>query len=76
MDFDFIVDHAVKNVWCTPRQDSQVIIKPARLTANHGAFRYFKLMWRLIELPDSTSRWHVYQIGGTHPMAFDLFVKA
>ena len=76
MDFDFIVDHAVKNVWCTPRQDSQVIIKPARLTANHGAFRYFKLMWRLVELPDSTSRWHVYQIGGTHPMAFDLFVKA
>lgn len=75
MDFDFLVDHARKNVWSTPRQDQTAILHPARLTARHGAFKSYKLLWRDISLPDTTSRWHVYQIGGIHPMAFNLFSK-
>lgn len=75
MDFDYIVDHAIKNVWCTPRQDQQVIIKPMRLTAKHGASKQFKLMWRVVPTPDEVGRWHIYQIGGTHPLAFNLFAK-
>ena len=75
MEFDYIVDHAIKNVWCTPRQDLQVIIKPARLTVKHGAFKNFTLMWREVPLPDSVYRWHIYQIGGTHPLAFNLFAR-
>lgn len=75
MEFDYIVDHAIKNVWCTPRQDRQVIIKPARLTARHGSFKNFRLMWREAPLPDQINRWHVYQIGGTHPLAFNLFAR-
>lgn len=75
MDFDYIVDHAIKNVWCTPRQDQQVIIKPARLTRRHGVRKQFQLMWRTVATPDQTSRWHIYQIGGTHPLAFNLFAR-
>ena len=75
MDFDFITHHALNNVWCTPRQDKQVIIKPARLTTRQGAFKSFRLMWRDIPLPDQINRWHIYQIGGTHPLAFNLFAR-
>ena len=75
MEFDYIVDHAIKNVWCTPRQDLQVVIKPARLTIKHGAYKSFRLMWRQVPLPDNTYRWHIYQIGGTHPLAFNLFAR-
>ncbi len=75
MEFDYLVHHAIKNVWCTPRQDQQVIIKPAKLTPKHGVSKSAKLMWRYIPTPDQTSRWHIYQIGGTHPIAFNLFAK-
>lgn len=71
--FDYIKDHAIKNVWCTPDQDSQVIIEPARLTPPTGAFISFKVLNKKIDLPDVSSYWHVYQIGQLHPLIVGLF---
>ena len=71
--FDYIKDHAIKNVWCTPDQDLQVIIEPARLTLPTGAFISFKVLNKKIDLPDFSSYWHVYQIGQLHPLIVGLF---
>lgn len=73
--FDYIKDHALKNVWCAPDQDNQLIIEPTKLTKLNGAFIDFKLMWRTISLPDKTSKWHIYQIGQIHPLIIGLFPK-
>lgn len=75
MNYDFIVDHALKNVWCTPSQDSQFILQPARLTPRNGRVRLARVHWSEYKLPDETSRWHVYQVGGIHPVAFNLFTR-
>lgn len=73
--YNYLVDHARKNVWCSPRQDYQAIIDPARLTGSQGAAKIFRVMWNNLAMPDETSRWHVYQIGGVHPIIFNLFAK-
>lgn len=73
--FDFLKDHAIKNVWCSPDQDTQLIIEPAKLTPVDGAITNFKVMWRNVSLPDLTSYWHVYQIGQVHPLIVGLFPK-
>lgn len=75
MLFDYLTYHGITNVWCTPRQDMQVIMEPARLTPLYGVKGDFKLMWRTVPLPDTLNRWHVYQIGGTHPLAFNMFPR-
>lgn len=71
--FDYLVDHALKNVWCAPGQDMQAIVKPARLTSATGAFSTFEVMWRKVTLPVRGVRFHVYQIGQLHPLLMGLF---
>lgn len=73
--FDFLRDHAYKNVWCTPDQDNQIIIEPAKLTPFGGAVGSYKVIWRNLVLPDQTSHWHVFQIGQVHPLILGLFPK-
>lgn len=68
----FLQDHARKNVWCTPNQDKQAIFKPNRLTGLNGAWIDFQVMWVRHKLPDSRSRFHVYQIGQIHPLLLGL----
>lgn len=70
--YDYLVDHAIKNVWCTPDQDNQRIYAPKRLTANGGIKSSFRVMWRLIDMPDVKSHWHVYQIGQINPVILNL----
>lgn len=69
---NYLVDHALRNVWCAPAQDNQVIIEPARITNSSGVLAKCSVMWKTVYLPDSTSRWHVYQIGQIHPMLLGL----
>jgi hypothetical protein len=69
---DFLQKHAYLNVWCTPNQDKQAIFNPARLTRNGGVWNSVVVMWRTHRLPDSTSKFHVYQIGQIHPMLLGL----
>lgn len=70
--YDYLVDHAIKNVWCTPDQDNQRIYAPKRLTSNGGIKSSFRVMWRLIDMPDVKSHWHVYQIGQISPVILNL----
>lgn len=70
--YDYLVDHAIKNVWCTPDQDNQRIYAPKRLTSNGGVKSSFRVMWRLIAMPDVKSHWHIYQIGQINPVILNL----
>lgn len=69
---DYLVDHALKNVWCTPNQDMQAIVKPARLTPLGGAWMQATVLWRTIKLPEQGPRFHIYQIGQLHPLLMGL----
>lgn len=73
--YDFFKDHAYKNVWCTPDQDTQVILELAKLTPYNGAKSRYKVAWRTQYLPDQTNQWHIYQIGQVHPLILGLFPK-
>lgn len=74
--YEKLVDHALTNVWCTPHQDLQAVVKPARLTPPQGAFNRVKVLWRVHVLPTPASRYHVYQIGQLNPALMGLFPEA
>lgn len=71
--YDYLVAHARKNVWCTPRQDMQMIVKPKRLTRYGGEWNKVEVLWRKHLLPEHGPRFHVYQIGQLHPSLMGLF---
>lgn len=60
---DFLTNHAVKNVWCSPRQDLQVIYQPQRISNPRGVRGSISHMWESFPMPTPTDVYHVYQIG-------------
>ena len=73
MATDYFVRHALSNVWCTPDQDRQAIIRPARLTPPNGVWNTVNIARHSHKLPVPTVRFHVYQIGQLHPTLLGLF---
>lgn len=70
--YDYLVDHALKHVWCTPDQDLQEIVEPTKLTGLRGVMNKIQLQWSTITLPLQATRFHVYQIGQLHPLLMGL----
>ncbi len=70
---EFLIDHAIKNVWCSPEQDLQAIFKPARITRFGGVEGSARVLWGVIPLPTPRGRYHLYQIGQLHPKLIGLF---
>ena len=70
--YNYLIDHALKNVWCTPDQDTQSIMQLARLTPKEGVWSRVQIMWREYVLPEPQVRFHVYQIGQIHPLLLGL----
>lgn len=70
---DYLVQHAVENVWCSPRQDRQFITRPKRISSNGGEVIKIELDWLSVYLPDRENYYHLYQIGGMHPQFLGLF---
>lgn len=73
--FDYLKDHAVKNVWCSPEQDNQVILSAQRITRPGGELLSFPIMTRRVSLPEKDRRFHVYQIGQAHPSVLGLLPR-
>jgi len=71
MTCDYLLEHALKNVWCSPEQDNQVILKPARLTPSTGVSLAFSFSMTQLRMPD-TGRFHLFQIGLVHPALLSL----
>lgn len=72
---NFLIQHAVNNVWCSPQQDKQYIIKPFRLSRTVGALDYQKVMWERVTLPSFDERYHVFQIGHIHPKLLGVMTE-
>lgn len=70
--YDYLVDHAIKNVWCNPSQDGQYIVAPYRISPRVGYLNNVKLMGRLISLPTRGDYYHVFQIGQLNPILLSL----
>lgn len=71
--YDYLLDQALKKIWCTPNQDKQAIVKPVRLTPAGGSWNSVEVLWDNISLPEKNKRFHVYQIGQLHPLLMGLF---
>lgn len=71
-----LIQHVLNNVWCSPEQDYQLVIRPQRLTNYRGLRKTMELDWRDILLPDQTSTFHVFQIGALHPSLIGLFPRS
>ncbi|QVD49100.1 hypothetical protein LUCX_30 [Xanthomonas phage vB_XciM_LucasX] len=69
---DYLISHALKNVWCSPRQDMQVIYRPMRITSPRGARTNVDVVWNTITLPTPNDVYHVYQIGQYPAMLMGL----
>lgn len=70
--YQYLIDHAVKNVWCNGEQDNQLIIAGQRITKVNGALNRFTSMNRVIDLPVQGKYFQVYQIGQVHPALLGL----
>lgn len=69
---NYLVQHALANVWCSPEQDRQSAFRPARLTKSMGTYRSIKINFEDIHLPNITDRFYVYQIGQIDPDLINL----
>ena len=69
---DFLLDHALKNVWCSPEQDKQHVFIPSRLSTSRGEIVSYKVMMRTIQLPTKTDTFHLFQIGHLFPKLIGL----
>lgn len=70
--YNYLIEHALRNVWCTPDQDTQSRVQLAKLTPAEGVWSRVRIMWREYILPVPMVRFHVYQIGQIHPLLMGL----
>lgn len=73
--YDYLRKQALKDIWRIPSIDRQFIINPQRVTKNYGRVKNATVMWDTIKLPDSTSRWHVYDASSVASINLNLFTK-
>lgn len=70
---NYIVKHAIENVWCAPRQDHQFILRPQRISRDGGEVVQIESDWLDVYLPDRRYYYHLYQVGRLHPDELGLF---
>lgn len=71
--YQYTVDYAQKNIWCTPRQDTQSVIAPLRVSPLGGVWINFFWQWEWLTLPtNDTTKYHLYAFGATRPADLGL----
>ena len=68
----YLVDHAMKNVWMNPRMDNQLVFAPSRVTPAGGALNQHVFMDGLLPLPVQKRRVHIFQVGQLDPQVLGL----
>ena len=67
-----LIDHAIRNVWCSPLLDNQAILSATRITRRDGEKVSFSFMQRRAPVPINGKRYHVYQVGAVSPGTLGL----
>ncbi len=70
--FEALRNHAIDKVWCSPKQDNQIILSPARITRKSGDLVTTVVMSRRLPLPDRKSYYHVFYVGYATPEIMGL----
>ena len=68
----FIIRHALANVWCSPEQDRQAIIRLNPASRPGGQLGYIDLQWAREYLPTRDEYYTVYVIGQNSPYRLNL----
>lgn len=69
---DYLVRHALENVWCSPYQDRQAILSLSRISRIGGVRNHFEYQWQRFGLPTQREDYHVYAIGQNSPARLNL----
>lgn len=70
--FEALKHHAVEKVWCSPQQDNQIILSPARISRKSGDLVTTVVMTRRLPLPDRKSYYHTFYVGYATPEIMGL----
>ena len=68
----YLVDHALRNVWCSPRQDNQFVLAPQRISSYNGELNVALIMGSTVELPVPKIFTHLFQIGQVDPASIKM----
>lgn len=69
---DYLIHHALENVWCNPMEDELSTVQLARLTETNGSRGEINIFHDEFKLPTEKDDYHVYMLGGNHPAQFTL----
>lgn len=73
--YNFLLDHAIRNVWCSPYQDDQAMFRLKRITDLYRAENYFSYQGVRTPLPTADEPYHVYVIGANSQTRLNLTKK-
>lgn len=71
----YLIDHAIKNVWCSPDQDNQLIFNIYKISKPFGVLNAGKVMGRDVDLPVHGVSFHLYQVGQLSPSIAGLLAS-
>ncbi len=69
----YLIDHAINNVWCSPEQDAQVVLRPARVGPASGTTGRVRINWQDVHVPEPNIKgryWRLYSLG---PLAEHIY---
>lgn len=68
----YLLKHAIANVWCSPYQDDQALLRLSRMSPIERYRDYYRDRWIRIPLPTPKEHYHVYQIGQNNQSRLNL----
>ena len=61
--YNYLIDHALENVWCNNEQDNQLIFQAFRVSRPSGHLNDMAIMKRKLDMPEKGKYYHIFQIG-------------
>lgn len=69
---NYLIKHAIDNVWCSPSQDNQLIFRLKRVSRPIGVTNFIPFLERRIDLPSKNKIYHIFNIGQIIPSFLGL----
>jgi len=73
--YEYMLQRAMREVWCNPLMDNQHVFAPARISQGYGALNRFFALDRFIPTPKPDIHYHIFQIGQLTPAQLNLLER-